>query len=222
MLNFNFSLNQRLLERYNKSFKKAIKDHWNYIQDVVDTFKIQNNNTQPSGEAEQMCLILYSVICVITKKKYISYGEFILKMELISDFSQNMIDINQELFKNIKDIDFNIFPIKYVIDFNKKCENNNAIEIIESYLQDNDFYKDLNIYEEFNEFKERCLLKAIKINKEMHDKEYFATISNSLLAKVIMCRYLKIIISIPVYNSDFYPNDNDLEIIIKKIFKKEF
>jgi hypothetical protein len=222
MLNFNFSLNQRLLNKYRKSFKKAIQEHYNYIQDVINTFKIRNNDIPPSGETEQVCLILYSVICAMTKKKFISYGEFIFKMELISDCSQNILDINQEFFSKIKYVDFDIFPTKYIIDFNKKRENDNAIKIIESYLQDIDFYQDLNIYEEFDEFKERCLLRAIKINQKMHDKEYFATISDNLLAKIIMCRYLGVIISIPIYNSDSYPNDNGLETIIKKIFEKDF
>ena len=242
-LNFNFDINQELLNKYRDKFERAVKKHAKIIMMLFNEFEKEQYDESLTGDLKsfyptdddlKVYYILYSIISEMIGDN-ISFGDFdsyikIARKSIKSDSnSESIVDLSKVLLSKFKSVDWNLFPKEYIKNIHKVDEINTALNIFNEIVDDsifdtNDCYDPFRSWQFFYDY---YLKKAEDINREMHNRELFGTVPEKLLALGLISRRLGVVVNLPIYFAESISRDNingifdKLVSILKNVFEQK-
>jgi hypothetical protein len=236
IVNFNFSLNHELVDKYKGRCSKAIADHARYIMLCAKEFCTTDFANQDSLEsfypcAEHMAIysILFAVVSELTNEENLSFGDFMSRMEILESVikSDSTTEFHRKLLSKLNSIDWSLFPKGYISHARKLDELHTAMKMIDTIVSTDNFMGE-NEWQEasWDTFYDFYLEKAIILNAKLHDKELFGTVPEKLVALGLIARRLGVISNMPIYAVTGITADqvdglfNQMEDVLKHVFEE--
>jgi len=231
IVNFNFSLNRELVNKYKDRCSEAIADHALYIMMCAKEFATLSQDSlesfYPCAEHMAIYSILFAVVSEMTNEENLSFGDFMSRMEIFESVikSDSTTELHRKLLSKLNSVDWSLFPKEYISHAQKHDELNTAIKMIDTIINTDGFMGE-NKWQRWQEFYDFYFERAVTLNTMLHDKELFGTVPEKLVALGLIARRLSVISNMPIYAISGITSDqvdglfNQMEDVLKHVFEE--